>query len=64
MKAKHGYTDQELVSAIQEVDARDGNVDGKIGHVAQTCPQCHRKLLSRDSPNCSWCGAELGAKTL
>ena len=59
LKERHGYTDEELVAAIQGVDARDGNTDGKIGRAAKTCPSCNRKLLTRDSPKCSWCGADL-----
>jgi hypothetical protein len=64
LKAKHGYTDEELVASIQEVDARDGNVDGKIGRASRDCPHCHRKLLTRDSPKCAWCGGALSGKIM
>lgn len=64
LKEKHGYTDEELVASIQEVDARDGNIDGKIGRANQHCPHCQRKLLTRDSPKCSWCGGVLGGKIM
>lgn len=64
LKDKHGYTDEELVSSIQAVDAMDGKVDGKIGRAARACPHCDRKLLTRDSPKCSWCGGELGHRPL
>jgi hypothetical protein len=64
LKEKHGYTDDELIVAIQEVDARDGVVDGKVGRAQHTCPHCHRKLLSRESPKCSWCGGSLEHKAL
>lgn len=64
LKQKHGYTDDELIAAIQEVDARDGNIDGKIGRSGRTCPHCQRKLLTRDSPKCSWCGGALGHRPL
>ena len=59
LKKRNGYSDEELVAAIQAVDARDGNVDGKMGRVNRICPSCKRKLLTRDSPKCSWCGADL-----
>jgi hypothetical protein len=59
LKQRHGYSDEELVAAIQAVDARDGTSDGKIGRASRTCPNCQRKLLTRDSPKCSWCGADL-----
>ena len=64
LKTKHGYSDEELVAAIQEVDARDGVMDGKIGRVSQNCPHCQRKLLTRDSPKWSWCGGSLAARPL
>ena len=59
LKERHGYSDDDLVAAIQAVDTRDGVADGKIGRVSKVCPSCNRKLLSRDSPKCSWCGADL-----
>lgn len=59
LKEKNGLTDEDLVRAIHEVDARDGTVDGKISHVAKECPRCHRKLLTRNPTKCAWCGGEL-----
>lgn len=64
LKTKHGYTDEDLIDAIQQVDAADGNLDGKIGHISKTCPHCQRRLLSRDSPKCSWCGGDLAVSPL
>ena len=64
LKERHGYSDDELVSAIQEVDARDGKVDGKVSRVARACPHCQRTLLTRDAPRCSWCGGTLGHRPL
>lgn len=61
LKKKNGYTDEELVALIHEVDGRDGVVDGKIGPQQSVCPQCGRKLLARASHRCLWCGAELAA---
>jgi hypothetical protein len=58
---RHGYTDAELVDAVRAVDARDGAVDGKMTPVGvEVCPHCQRRLLSRRSVKCSWCGGELG----
>jgi len=59
LQQKHGYTEEELIAAITEVDARDGLVDGRMGQASRTCPHCHRRLLARDSPKCSWCGCDL-----
>jgi hypothetical protein len=59
LKKHHGYTDTEIVAAIREVDLRDGVEDGRVRVSDAACPHCGRQLLSRKSPNCSWCGAEL-----
>ncbi|MBL8059517.1 MAG: hypothetical protein JNK63_02240 [Chthonomonas sp.] len=59
LKTKHGYTDAELVAAIQVVDGRDGTVDGKVSHATEACPYCKRAPLVRNPKKCSWCGAEL-----
>lgn len=59
LKHHHGYTDDELVRAIHDVDARDGVVDGKITHSAKVCPHCNRKVLTRNPTKCSWCGGDL-----
>jgi hypothetical protein len=60
LKFKLNCTEDELIAAIQTVDARDGVMDGKITPQAgETCPSCHRKLLTRTGPRCSWCGEPL-----
>lgn len=62
LKFKLGATDDELIAAIRDVDARDGTVDGKITpDPARSCPKCGRKALVRRSAKCAWCGADLGA---
>ena len=66
LKSKHGYTDDDLVAAVTEVDAKDGKVDGKLGRpVADaTCPHCGRNQLTRRAAKCSWCGLDLGRAPL
>ena len=59
LKSKHGYTDEDLVTMIREVDLRDGKLDGRIRKTATNCASCGRQLLTRRSPNCHWCGAEI-----
>ncbi len=59
LKDKLGVTDEELIHAIHEVDARDGVVDGKIGQAARVCPHCQRKVLTRNPTKCAWCGGDL-----
>ncbi|HLO98642.1 MAG TPA: hypothetical protein VK171_08615 [Fimbriimonas sp.] len=60
LKEQNGYTDDQLVRAIHEVDARDGVVDGKITQSAKVCPHCNRKVLTRNPTKCAWCGGDLG----
>lgn len=60
LKEKNGYTDDELMRAIHEVDARDGVIDGKISQSARICPHCNRKVLTRNPTKCAWCGGDLG----
>ena len=65
LKAKHGFTDVELVEAIHEVDGMDGAIDGKMRPAVDfVCPSCHRKPLVRKGTTCSWCGADLGRPPL
>lgn len=66
LKSKHGYTDEELVAAVRDVDARDGKVDGKVGRNPSeaACPHCGRNLLTRRTDACSWCGQPLGRSPL
>lgn len=64
LKEQHGYTDEALVEAVREVDLRDGVEDGKISGSTEVCPECNRKMLTRKSPNCSWCGADLARSPL
>ena len=59
LKEKNGYTDEELVAAITEIDGRDGKVDGKISRAERICPTCNRKVLTRNPNKCSWCGGAL-----
>ena len=59
LKEKNGFTDDQLVAAITEVDGRDGKVDGKISRAERICPTCNRKVLTRNPTKCSWCGGAL-----
>ena len=63
LKTKSGYSDEELVSVIKQVDARDGLVDGRTTPiVGEVCPKCGKRLLTRKRNHCVWCGAELTGK--
>jgi hypothetical protein len=58
LKEKHGCTDAELVQRVQEIDLRDGKLDGKVAKVKPDCPKCSRKLMGK-RPVCLYCGAEV-----
>ena len=64
LKFKLGCTDEELVAAVQAVDGRDGQVDGKIRKTPGNCPSCGRRVLMRKSNKCAWCGASAGKSPL
>jgi len=58
LKEKHGCTDAELVQRVQQIDLRDGKLDGKVAKVNPDCPKCSRKLMGK-RPVCLYCGAEV-----
>lgn len=49
--------DAEMVLAnkIEEIDLRDGKLDGKMNRVHKTCPRCDRPLHQRHL-KCIYCG--------
>ncbi len=56
LRDKFGYTDDELVNRVMEIDKRDGRVDGKVAvKPPGTCPRCGR-TLERKRPMCLYCG--------
>lgn len=58
LKEQHGYTDEDLIKRVQEIDLRDGIADGKVAKQVQPlCPQCRRTMI-RNQPKCLYCGAE------
>ncbi len=59
LKHQHGYTDDQLVEMIQDIDLRDGKLDGKVAKSAErpTCPECGRTIM-RNQARCLYCGAD------
>ena len=55
---QHGHTEEELLARMQELDLRDGKLDGRIAPDARTCSGCARKSKA-DRRTCLFCGAEL-----
>ncbi len=57
LKERHGYSDEDLIHRIQEIDLRDGKLDGKVAKQQKAaCPQCGRTLVG-SRPVCLYCGA-------
>jgi uncharacterized protein YhdP len=58
LSEKLGVTDQELMDKIQEIDLRDGKIDGKIANVTQACSACQRSNNAKRL-RCLYCGTIL-----
>ena len=59
LKTEHGYSDEQLVNAVKEIDLRDGRQDGRAAKSPPLpCPQCG-KINSAKYPRCIYCGSEL-----
>ena len=56
LRDEHGYTDEQLLRKVQEIDLRDGRLDGKVAkQPPSTCPKCGRVMAAR-RPTCMYCG--------
>ena len=56
LKKEHGYSDEELVEAIQQIDMRDGALDNKVAKtLPPPCPNCGR-MCGKGRPFCMYCG--------
>jgi len=60
LKDQHGYSDEELAKRVEEIDMRDGKLDGKVSSPPTQCPSCNRPV-SRKRPTCFYCGMEIKA---
>ena len=57
LKEKHGYTDENLLQMIHDIDLRDGELDGNVAKQRnQPCARCGRVLMGQH-PVCLYCGA-------
>lgn len=53
-----GYTDEQLIARIQEIDVADGVADGKRTGLASTCRECGAKVAP-GLPSCQFCGSQV-----
>ncbi|MDD2600590.1 MAG: hypothetical protein PHO37_15430 [Kiritimatiellae bacterium] len=59
LKHQHGYTDEQLIEMIQDIDLRDGKLDGKVSKSIERpiCPECERTII-RNQARCLYCGTD------
>ena len=57
-RAHPSLTDDQLASAVQEIDLSDGRLDGRVRHDASQCPSCRRPIAGRHE-RCLYCGQEV-----
>lgn len=61
LKKEHGYSDEDLIKKVAEIDLQDGKLDGRVKREPaeiQTCPTCER-AVGRKRPICLYCGAAI-----
>ena len=59
LKREHAYTDEQLVQAVQEIDLRDGQIDGRAPQTPSApCPKCGKINTARHA-RCIYCGEVL-----
>ena len=54
---RDALTRDEILTRMQEIDMRDGKLDGKVTPVAIACPSCHRPINPK-LVKCYYCGTE------
>ena len=56
LKEERGYSDDKLIKRIQEIDLRDGKLDGKVAKQRNPlCPKCKHALMGKHAV-CLYCG--------
>ncbi len=57
LEEKLGVTEAELAKRVEEIDLRDGKLDGRVSPTLAECPSCGRRMSARHR-HCLYCGAE------
>ncbi len=61
LSAQLGLSESDLVKKMNEIDLRDGKLDGRMTPIRQAvteCTQCGKKI-GRRNMMCYWCGARV-----
>ena len=62
LKEKHGYADEELRRRVEEIDLRDGRLDGRLPpSPPMECPHCGYTIRRRRAL-CLYCGKPVGSE--
>lgn len=60
LEEKLGITEADLAQRVQDIDLRDGTLDGRPPQAAAVCKACNRPI-SRRHQRCLYCGGQTGA---
>ncbi len=55
LKRETNCTEEELGKLVEEIDMRDGKLDGRMASVPPKCPSCSRTVSARTG-TCIYCG--------
>ncbi|MDT8391790.1 MAG: hypothetical protein RRC34_14915 [Lentisphaeria bacterium] len=52
------FNEDDIITKITEIDLRDGEANGRMGHSVMTCPSCQRPSNS-ERGTCLYCGTPM-----
>ena len=60
LQTKVGIEESELTALIEEIDLRDGKLDGKLSKTPQKCSKCNQSVSVKTNV-CFYCGHKEGS---
>ncbi len=57
---KNGLSDEYLTEKVNEIDLRDGKLDGKVTAAVRQCASCGKTIFAGHQ-KCLYCGTECGS---
>jgi len=57
LREKLGFTEENLLDRVREIDLQDGVLDGKVARQTTKCSNCGRTMSTRHN-KCLYCGHE------